>query len=68
MPIIVDGKWSQADIDYHNVDTTPIKNILKKHNLDCENIILATIDEKGKLLIHPQDKLFFIEHIDSEEN
>lgn len=63
VPVIIDGKWSQADIDYHKIDTQPLSNILQKHNLDCEQIILATVDEGGKLLIHPQNQKFFVEKI-----
>ena len=67
IPIIVDGKWSQADIDYHNINTQPIQSILNKRNIDCKNIILATIDEQGKLLVHPQDSKFFVEQLCSED-
>ena len=63
VPVIIDGKWSQADIDYHKIDTQPLSNILQKRNLDCEQIILATVDEGGKLLIHPQNQKFFVEKI-----
>ncbi len=63
VPVIIDGKWSQADIDYHKIDTQPLINILQKRNLDCEQIILATVDEGGKLLIHPQNQKFFVEKI-----
>ena len=66
VPVIIDGKWSQADIDYHKIDTQPLSNILQKRNLDCEQIILATVDEGGKLLIHPQNQKFFVQKIDEE--
>ncbi len=63
VPVIIDGKWSQADIDYHKIDTQPLTSILQKRNLECEQIILATVDEGGKLLVHPQNQKFFVEKI-----
>lgn len=66
VPVIIDGKWSQADIDYHKIDTQPLTSILQKRNLECEQIILATVDEGGKLLVHPQNQKFFVEKIDEE--
>ena len=68
MPIVVDGKLSQADGDYHKIDLKPILKVMQKHNLDFEDVILATIDENGKLLIHPQNEKFFVTRLDEVAN
>ena len=68
VPIVVDGKLSQADVEYHKIDVDPIVAVMKKHNLDFEDIILATIDENGKLLIHPQNEKFFVTQLNEVKN
>ena len=68
VPIVLDGKLSQADVDYHKIDVDPIVAVMQKHNLTFEDVILATIDETGKLLIHPKDKKFFVTQLSEVQN
>ena len=65
--VIVDGQWSQTELDYYHVDKDKIQKVLQKRGLDETNVIIATLDENSRLLVYPQQGAFFEEYIDGEK-
>lgn len=51
LPVIVDGKINEINLDIIGVDEFFIKNMLKKRELEISQIILAMLSEEKKLKI-----------------
>lgn len=60
VPIVVDGQWSDEDLTYYHIDKDKLLRIFGKYGVEAEKLLVATIDEDGRLLIHPENKKYFV--------
>jgi len=67
VPVILDGKWSEVDIKYYHINRNFIQSVLEQHNLQTEKVVLVTVDESGKILIHPEETKFFVKNAKPQE-
>ena len=54
VPFIVDGQWSEEDLTYYNLDRKKLESMIESFDLKTDKLILATIDDKGKMLLYPE--------------
>ena len=66
VPVLVDGEWSPQDLKYYSLEKSFLEEALSRNGVRAEELLLVTIDDNGKMLIHPKDKKYFVVNIGGE--
>ena len=64
--VLVDGEWSPQDLKYYSLEKSFLEEALSRNGVRAEELLLVTIDDNGKMLIHPKDKKYFVVNIGGE--
>lgn len=67
VPFIVDGQWSEEDLTYYNLDRKKLESMIERFDLKTDKLILATIDDKGKMLLYPEQGEYFTLRVERNE-
>ena len=67
VPFIVDGQWSEEDLTYYNLDRKKLESMIESFDLKTDKLILATIDDKGKMLLYPEQGEYFTLRVERNE-
>lgn len=67
VPFIVDGQWSEEDVKYYGIDKDKMQAVFKKNGVEAEHLLVATLDDNGKMVLHPDDGKYFVLHVEKSE-
>ena len=63
VPLILDGKWSDDDIQRHNFSKEKIERYLKMRGAKVKNVIILAIDEQNRATFQQKGKAMLFENI-----
>lgn len=67
VPVLVDGEWSPQDLQYYSLSRQALEDVLTRNNITTQDVLLATIDDNGKMLIHPKHQKYFTVNVKTQE-
>ena len=67
VPFIVDGQWSEEDVKYYGIDKDKMQAVFEKNGVEAEHLLVATLDDDGKMVLHPDNGKYFVLHVEKSE-
>ena len=56
VPVILDGKWSEDDIQRHNYSKAKVERFLRSRGAKVKNVIMLAVDENGRVSFQQKGK------------
>lgn len=59
VPLILSGKWEEQDMARYSVKKKDVEEILQTKKVKVKNVLLFTVDEKGRVFLQPHGKPYY---------
>lgn len=67
VPVIMQGKWDDDDIERNGIDKDRIRSLLKKRRIKLSQVVLLAVDENNRMTLQTKKTNIVFENIEGEK-
>lgn len=67
VPVIMQGKWDDDDIERNGIDKDRIRSLLKRRRIKLSQVVILAVDENNRMTLQTKKKNIVFENIEGEK-